>query len=143
MLLNESEPAEALVAYLKAGGGVRQIEVAGSYRRRRETIGDLDILVTSSTPAKVMNRFVKYGEVTEIVSQGKTRSTVKLRSGLQVDVRAVEPAAYGAALQYFTGSKSHNVELRIVALEQGYKLNGTWLRVAPIAEKRIGDLREG
>jgi DNA polymerase (family X) len=143
MLLNEAEAqAEALVAYLKAGGGVRQIAVAGSYRRRRETIGDLDILVTSSTPAKVMSRFVKYGEVTEIVSQGKTRSTVKLRSGLQVDVRAVEPAAYGAALQYFTGSKSHNVELRIVAQEQGYKLNEYGLfkgsrRVAGKTEQEI------
>jgi len=124
MLLNEAEAqAAAIVAYLTAAGGVRQIEVAGSYRRRRETIGDLDLLVTSSVPGKVMGRFVKYGEVAEVVSQGKTRSTVKLRSGLQVDLRAVEPAAYGAALQYFTGSKAHNVELRTIAQEQGYKLN--------------------
>src|SRR6266853_6959902 len=124
MLLNEAEAqAAAIVAYLTAAGGVRQIEVAGSYRRRRETIGDLDLLVTSSAPGKVMGRFVKYGEVAEVVSQGKTRSTVKLRSGLQVDLRAVEPAAYGAALQYFTGSKAHNVELRKIAQEQGYKLN--------------------
>ena len=143
MLLNEAEAQAAdIVAYLKAGGGVRQIEVAGSLRRRRETIGDLDILVTSSSPVKVMGRFVKYEGVTEIVSRGKTRSTVKLRSGLQVDVRAVEPAAYGAALQYFTGSKTHNVEVRMIAQEQGYKLNEYGLfkgarRVAGKTEQEI------
>src|SRR5882672_7486954 len=124
MLLNEADvQAAAVIAYLKAGGGVRQLELAGSYRRRRETIGDLDVLVAASAPAKVMNRFVKYGEVAEVVSQGKTRSTVKLRGGLQVDLRAVEPAAYGAALLYFTGSKAHNIELRKIAQEKAYKLN--------------------
>lgn len=124
MLLNEAETqALAIVGYLKAGGDVRQIEVAGSYRRRRETIGDLDILVTSDAIAKVMDRFVTFGEVAEVISKGETRSTVKLRGGLQVDLRAVEPAAYGAALQYFTGSKAHNVELRKIAQEHSYKLN--------------------
>src|SRR5205809_516232 len=112
LLLHEAETAaHAIVAYLKASGGISQIEVAGSYRRRRETIGDLDILVTSGHSPKVMERFVSYGEVAEVVSQGETRSSVKLQSGLQVDLRAVEPAAYGAALQYFTGSKAHKVEL--------------------------------
>src|SRR5213595_2405488 len=124
MLLNEAETqATAVVAYLQAGGAVRQIAVAGSYRRRRETIGDLDILVTSDDGARAMERFVGYGEVANVVSKGETRATVKLRGGLQVDLRAVEPAAYGAALQYFTGSKAHNVELRKIAQEQGYKLN--------------------
>src|SRR5712691_6424762 len=143
MLLNEAEiQAEAIVAYLKAGGGIHEIEVAGSYRRRRESIGDLDVVVTSSDSAKVMERFVKYGEVAEVVSQGATRSTVKLRGGLQVDLRAVEPAAYGAALQYFTGSKAHNVELRKIAQEQGYKLNEYGLfkgtrRVAGKTEREI------
>src|SRR2546427_7083792 len=100
MLLNEAETqANAIVAHLKAGGHVRQIEVAGSYRRRRETIGDLDILVTSDESARVMDRFVAYGDVADVVSKGDTRSTVKLRGGLQVDLRAVEPAAYGAALR--------------------------------------------
>jgi len=143
MLLNEAETqALAIVGYLNAGGNVRQIEVAGSYRRRRETIGDLDILVTSDASAAVMDRFVRYGEVREIVSQGETRSTVKFRSGLQVDLRAVEPAAYGAALQYFTGSKAHNVELRKIAQEHGYKLNEYGLfkgtrRVAGKTEEEI------
>ena len=143
MLLNEAETqAQAIVGYLKAGGDVRQIEVAGSYRRRRETIGDLDILVTSDASAAVMDRFVQFGEVGEVVSKGETRSTVKLRSGLQVDLRAVEPAAYGAALQYFTGSKAHNVELRKIAQEHGYKLNEYGLfkgtrRVAGKTEQEI------
>ncbi len=126
LLLNEAEAqATAVVAYLEAGGGIAQIEVAGSYRRRRETIGDLDIVVTSEgkDSAKVMDRFVTYGEVAEVISKGETRATVKLRGGLQMDLRAVEPDAYGAALVYFTGSKAHNIELRKIAQEQSYKLN--------------------
>ncbi|HKW41490.1 MAG TPA: PHP domain-containing protein, partial [Gemmatimonadales bacterium] len=106
-----------------AGGGIHQIEAAGSYRRRKETIGDLDILVTSSDSAKVMDRFVAFGDVAEVISKGETRATVKLSGGLQVDLRAVEPAEYGAALMYFTGSKAHNIELRKIAQEQSYKLN--------------------
>src|SRR5438034_1194463 len=126
MLLNEAETqATAVVAYLEAGGGIGQIEVAGSYRRRRETIGDLDIVVTSEgmNSAAVMDRFVAYGDVREIISKGETRATVKLRGGLQVDLRAVEPDAYGAALLYFTGSKAHNIDLRKIAQEKSYKLN--------------------
>jgi len=126
LLLNEAEAqATALVAYLAAGGGIAQIEVAGSYRRRRETIGDLDIVVTSEAKdsPKVMDRFVTYGDVAEVISKGETRATMKLRGGLQVDLRAVEPDAYGAALVYFTGSKAHNIELRKIAQEQSYKLN--------------------
>ena len=143
LLLHEVESqANALVAYLKAGGGIKQIEVAGSYRRRRETIGDLDVLVTCSDSAKVMERFVGYGEVAEVVSKGETRSTVKLRGGLQVDLRAVEPAAYGAALQYFTGLKAHNVELRGLAQDKKLKLNEYGLfkgtrRVAGKTEQEI------
>src|SRR5437660_1218917 len=126
LLLNEAETqATAVVTYLDAGGAIRQIEVAGSYRRRRETIGDLDIVVTSEgqSSAKVMDRFVAYGDVAEVISKGETRATVKLRGGLQVDLRAVEPDAYGAALMYFTGSKAHNIELRKIAQERSYKLN--------------------
>ena len=126
MLLNEAETqATAVVAYLEAGGGIGQIEVAGSYRRRRETIGDLDIVVTSEgkNSAPVMDRFVAYGDVANVISKGETRATVKLRGGLQVDLRAVEPDAYGAALLYFTGSKAHNIDLRKIAQEKSYKLN--------------------
>jgi len=124
VLLHDAETeADALVAYLKAGGGIADITVAGSLRRRRETVGDLDILVTSAERAKVMRRFVRYGAVAEVVSQGTTRSTVKLQGGMQVDLRAVSPAAQGAALLYFTGSKAHNVELRQLAQGRGLKLN--------------------
>jgi DNA polymerase (family X) len=143
MLLHEADAqASAIVAYLRAGGDIDQIEVAGSYRRRRETIGDLDILVTSDDGARAMDHFVRYGEVAAVISKGDTRATVKLRGGLQVDLRAVEPAAYGAALQYFTGSKAHNVELRKIAQEQGYKLNEYGLfkgtrRVAGRTEEEI------
>jgi DNA polymerase (family 10) len=143
MLLHEADTqASAIVGYLEAGDDIRQIEVAGSYRRRRETIGDLDILVTSDNGARAMDYFVRYDEVAAVVSQGETRATVKLRGGLQVDLRAVEPAAYGAALQYFTGSKAHNVELRKIAQEQGYKLNEYGLfkgtrRVAGRTEEEI------
>src|SRR5207237_794230 len=84
-------------------------------------IGDLDILVTSDDSPRVMDRFVAYADVADVVSKGDTRSTVKLRGGLQVDLRAVEPAAYGAALQDFTVSKAHNVGLRKIAQALGYQ----------------------
>src|SRR2546422_11431553 len=119
-----------------------EIAVAGSYRRRRETIGDLDVLVTSDDTAKVMDRFVRYPEVAKVLSQGETRATVKLRGGLQVDLRAVEPAAYGAALLYFTGSKAHNIELRTIAQEQSYKLNeyGLFKGTRRVAGKTEGEI---
>ena len=145
MLLNEAETqATALVAYLEAGGGIAQMEVAGSYRRRRETIGDLDIVVTAEgrNSATVMDRFVAYGDVAEVISKGETRATVKLRGGLQVDLRAVEADAYGAALLYFTGSKAHNIDLRKIAQEKSYKLNEYGLfkgtrRAAGKTEERV------
>jgi DNA polymerase (family X) len=124
MVLHEAEQyARAIVEYLEAGGGIDAIDVAGSFRRRKETIGDLDIVVSCAHPAAVIARFGKFGEVTHIASQGDTRSTVLLSSGLQVDLRVVEPAAFGAAMQYFTGSQAHNIELRKVALAKKLKLN--------------------
>src|SRR5574341_480853 len=123
LLHNADAYAQALVAYLEQGGGARDIAVAGSYRRRRETVGDLDVLATCEDGAAVMARFVRFPDVTQVVSQGPTRATVELRGGLQIDLRAVEPAAYGAALMYFTGSKAHNVELRTIAQAKGLKLN--------------------
>lgn len=115
--------ARAIIAHLQAGGGLTDLEVAGSYRRRRETIGDLDVLATATDQQRIIERFTSYGEVAKVVSRGDTRVTVLLRGGLQVDLRVVEPAAYGAALLYFTGSKAHNVELRQVAQDRKYKLN--------------------
>jgi DNA polymerase (family 10) len=126
MILHEAEHhARALVEYLRrgGGGGIQEIEVAGSFRRRRETIGDLDILVTSRNPDQVMARFTQYPDVKNVVSQGPTRASVRLSGGLQVDLRAVEPDAYGSALQYFTGSQAHSIELRKIAQAKKLKLN--------------------
>jgi DNA polymerase (family 10) len=129
--------ADELVALLRATPGVKEIEVAGSLRRRRETIGDIDILVTSKDPARVMEAFVRAPQVAQVLSHGTTRSSVVLNVGLQADLRVVEPEAYGAALQYFTGSKEHNVALRERAVRRGLKVNeyGVW-RVKD--ERRVG-----
>jgi len=124
IVLHEAEQyARAIVEYLKAGGGIDAIDVAGSFRRRKETIGDLDIVVSCANAPAVIQRFGKFGEVTQVASQGDTRSTVRLSSGLQVDLRVVEPAAFGAAMQYFTGSQAHNIELRKIAQAKKLKLN--------------------
>ena len=112
--------AEALVAYLRDGG---RVVVAGSYRRRRETVGDLDILVTSQHAAAACDKLAHYENVAEVLAHGPTRATVVLRSGLQVDLRAVKEASYGAALMYFTGSKAHNIALRGIANDRKWKLN--------------------
>ncbi|HEC16540.1 MAG TPA: DNA polymerase/3'-5' exonuclease PolX [Sedimenticola sp.] len=115
--------AEALVAYLKQAEGVTEVVVAGSYRRGKETVGDLDLLVTAAQPGAVMERFGAYEEVAEVVSRGPTRSTVILRSGLQVDLRVVAPENLGAALHYFTGSKAHNIQIRRLGQQRGLKIN--------------------
>lgn len=115
--------AEALVDYLKRVRGVSQVVVAGSYRRMQDTVGDLDILVIADTGGAVMERFVAYDEVREVLAQGETRGSVALKSGLQVDLRLVPAASYGAALHYFTGSKAHNIAIRRLAQARGLKLN--------------------
>ncbi|HHH44045.1 MAG TPA: DNA polymerase/3'-5' exonuclease PolX [Gammaproteobacteria bacterium] len=115
--------AEPLVAYLKTAPGVRKVEVAGSFRRCRETVGDLDILVIARHGRRVIEHFVAYDEVESVLSSGTTRATVVLRSGLQVDVRVVAAVSYGAALYYFTGSRSHNIAVRSIARRQGLKIN--------------------
>ena len=122
-LTTAAQYAESLVAWLASASGVSRVEVAGSYRRCRETVGDLDILVIASAGSSVMARFIAYDEAAEVLSHGPTRASVVLNCGLQVDLRVVEKAAYGAALCYFTGSKSHNIALRRLAQEQGLKLN--------------------
>jgi DNA polymerase (family 10) len=112
--------AQALVGFLRDGG---RVVVAGSYRRRRDTVGDLDVLVTSMHGATVGDKLVRYENVAEVLAHGLTRTTVVLRSGLQVDVRAVPEQSYGAALLYFTGSKAHNIALRGLANDRDWKLN--------------------
>jgi DNA polymerase (family 10) len=115
--------AEPLVAYLKETKGIKRVTVAGSFRRRKETVGDLDILVTCKKGSRVMERFVQYEDVRKVVSRGKTRSTVVLRSGLRVDLRVLPQVSYGAALHYFTGSKSHNIAVRKLGVQKGLKIN--------------------
>ena len=115
--------AEAFISYLKASAGVKRVTAAGSYRRARETIGDLDLLVSASSGSPVTDRFVSYPEVREVLAHGRTKASVRLACGLQVDLRVVPETSYGAALQYFTGSKEHSVLLRQLAQQRGLKLN--------------------
>ncbi len=115
--------AEDMVAYLEKAPGIEHIEVAGSFRRRKETVGDLDILVICRKGPPVMEHFTDHEDVREVVSQGRTRSTVVLKSGLHVDVRVIPKVSYGAALHYFTGSKAHNVAIRKRAQGKKLKIN--------------------
>ena len=122
-LVVAEQVANDYVDYLRKGKEVKDIDVAGSYRRRKETVGDLDILVTCKEGSKVMDRFVEYEDVSKIVSKGTTRSSVVLRSGLHVDLRVVPELSYGAALHYFTGSKDHNIAVRSLGVRRGLKIN--------------------
>jgi DNA polymerase (family 10) len=122
-LADAEQVAKPLVAYARGIEGVKDVEVAGSFRRRRETVGDLDLLVSAARGAKVMDRIVRYEDVVEVQAQGSTRATLRLRNGLQVDVRVVPAAAFGSALHYFTGSKAHNIAVRRMAMARGLKLN--------------------
>ncbi|MEF8823142.1 MAG: DNA polymerase/3'-5' exonuclease PolX [Desulfohalobiaceae bacterium] len=117
------EVAEVLADYLRQGPGLLNLEVAGSYRRRKETVGDLDILVQAEDNSRIMEHFVAYEDVTEVLMQGETRTSVVLRGGMQVDVRAVPAESFGAALHYFTGSKAHNIAVRRMGQNLGYKIN--------------------
>jgi DNA polymerase (family 10) len=115
--------ADALVVHLRKSRGVGAVVAGGSLRRMRETVGDIDILATADAGSEVMSRFLAYGEVKEILSQGDTRGSVVLQSGIQVDLRVVPKESYGAALHYFTGSKAHNIAIRKLAQARGLKLN--------------------
>ena len=122
-LLEAQQQAEPLIAYLKQTGEIKNIIVAGSFRRRKETVGDLDILVTCKNGPAVMKRFAAYEDIRNVVTRGKSRSTVVLRSGLQVDLYVLTQVYYGAALHYFTGSKSHNIAVRKLGIQKGLKIN--------------------
>jgi DNA polymerase (family X) len=114
---------EELAQRLAAIPGAETPVIAGSIRRRRETVGDADLLIVARRPASIMDAFVTLPEVERILGRGTTRSSVRLRSGLQIDLRVVPPGSFGAALVYFTGSKAHNVALRQLAIAKGLKLN--------------------
>jgi DNA polymerase (family 10) len=115
--------AAPLLRHVREAPGVTKAAVAGSYRRCKETVGDLDIVAAAAGSAAVIDRFVTYEDVAQVLSRGPTRSSVVLRNGTQVDLRVVGEANYGAALQYFTGSKTHNIELRAIAAARSLKLN--------------------
>jgi DNA polymerase (family X) len=114
---------EPIIGYLKNVNGVKEAIAAGSYRRRLETVGDLDILTTCSAACPVMDKFVAYEDVAKVLAHGATKSSVVLRNGLQVDVRVVPKESYGAALLYFTGSKAHNISVRKMAVKKKLKIN--------------------
>lgn len=102
---------------------VEKIEVAGSYRRKKETIGDVDILIASSKPKKIMDEFTSFEGVSRVWGKGKTKTSLRMEKGFNIDLRVVPLGSFGSALQYFTGSKEHNVALRRLAILKGYKLN--------------------
>lgn len=114
---------EAILAHLRAGTGVTEVVAAGSYRRRRDTVGDIDVLVALSRGSDPCRRLTEFDRVSEVLAQGRTKASVVLRDGLQVDLRVVHPDSLGAALVYFTGSKPHNIALRRIAQARGLKIN--------------------
>lgn len=115
--------AEPLLEYLRATPGVVEAVAAGSLRRERPTVGDVDLLVVSDAGTPVTRRFAEYPRVRDVLASGRTRASIVLDSGLQVDLRVVPPRSYGAAQLYFTGSKQYNIELRKRAIARGLKLN--------------------
>ncbi|HVC58696.1 MAG TPA: DNA polymerase/3'-5' exonuclease PolX [Candidatus Acidoferrales bacterium] len=124
MLLGDALPvAEAIVDKLNKSGLVEEALVAGSARRMRETVGDLDILAISEKSAQVMKFFAALSEVEELIAEGPTRTSVRLKIGLNCDLRVIPKESFGAALQYFTGSKDHNVQVRTISVKKGYRLN--------------------
>lgn len=123
LLAKAERPAEDLRDYLEQIESIQKIEIAGSYRRKKETVGDLDILVMCEDSCSVMEHFVNFEDVKKVLSHGETKSSIILRSGLQVDLRVIPEQSYGAALNYFTGSKQHNIVIRKMGIDRGLKIN--------------------
>ena len=117
------EIAQSLREHMASCKTIQQLELAGSYRRGKETVGDLDILVVASDVNEVMQAFASYPTLDVVLAQGETKMSIRLASGFQVDLRVVEAGSFGAAIQYFTGSKEHNVVLRGMAKSRGLKIN--------------------
>jgi len=134
---------DQLTKYMRESDAVLKVEVAGSARRRKETIGDLDVLASSMKPEEVTQRFITMPPVIRVVSHGTTRSTVVLEGQIQVDLRVVAPEEYGSALQYFTGSKEHNVKLRTIGIKKGFKLNEYGLFDRDTDRRVAGEDEEG
>ena len=115
--------ANSILEYLKAKHPDVRMSIAGSLRRMKETIGDIDILACSDDPEKVMDSFISIKGIEEVIARGDTKTSIRLKNGMQVDLRVVPVISFGAALQYFTGSKEHNVELRKLAISKGMKIS--------------------
>ncbi|TGC09113.1 DNA polymerase/3'-5' exonuclease PolX [Methanolobus halotolerans] len=135
--------AEDVITYMKEHSDLEKIDYAGSLRRMKETIGDIDMLVIASDPDRTMNTFVSMENVERVESRGVTRSTVILKGGIHVDLRVVPAESYGAAMQYFTGSKDHNIALRDLAISKGYKLSEYGLFGKVSQEKVEGESEQG
>jgi DNA polymerase (family 10) len=127
--------AETLRSDLVAHSDALKVDIAGSYRRRKEIVHDLDFLVATKSPEAIMKFFVSHPLVESVIAQGPTKSSVRLRSGVQCDLRVVSSAEYPFALAYFTGNKEHNIELRSRALQRGWTLNEYRLAPAPVDSK--------
>ncbi len=143
--LFEADPvAHAVVESLRRCKGVRRIEIAGSIRRRKETVKDIDIVAGTSMNTDIMETFLSLPDVKRIVMQGPTRSSVELFSGFHIDLRAVHEEAFGSALHHFTGARSHNIALRTMASEQGLKINeyGIYKGVRRIGGEHESDIYE-
>ena len=115
--------AEEIKNRLKKLNYVSKADIAGSLRRKKETIGDIDILATSKNPDKVMNFFTSMENVADVIAKGPTKSNVRLKEGIEADLRVIDEKNYGAALLYFTGNKQHNITLRKIAIKKGMKLS--------------------
>ncbi len=122
-LATAAQYARPLLPLLKGVRGVREVVVAGSFRRMKETVGDLDVLVTTEDPEPVVQSFVSWEGVDRVLASGSTKASVVLSSGIQVDLRVMPPTSFGAALVYFTGSRAHNIALRRLAQDRGLKIN--------------------
>lgn len=134
--------AEPLIAWLRTLPSIQTATIAGSFRRSRDTVGDLDIVLSAADTKSAIEGFSHYHEIVRVMTKGSTRATALLRSGLKVDVRAVRPDSYGAALVYFTGSKAHNIAIRAIARNHGLKINEYGVfrgdqRIAGTAEREV------
>lgn len=134
--------AESVIDRLKDMPEVKRISYAGSLRRMKETVRDIDILITSTKPQKVMDAFTSLGLVSQVVAKGPTKSTILTKEGVQIDSRVVEPDSFGAALCYFTGSKAHNIQLRKMGVKKGLKINEYGVFVVKTNKKIAGKEEE-
>ena len=123
LLVQADELSKRVVEYLKQIPHVERYAIAGSFRRKKETVGDFDVLIQTDDPSHAIQFFTRQDEVKEVLAAGDTKASVKLQNNFQVDVRVVPSKSWGAALLYFTGSKAHNIELRTIAIKKGLRLN--------------------